>query len=296
MRLNRSTLLLALGLLIAPWSARAQPAATAPASVASRPAKSLLPSLPIHLPLALPITISGNTAGVTISLGGLSLDLSLGFEQVTNLDPSSLGISARIANPLELAGRMPAGVVPALPLVFAIEPPPSGGLDFHGVVTTNIHTHDLVYTLGTPLRLYSAPIGGNFTDITTMTGTGSYRACGSKGGFSEFVIVADLRSLDDAVGQKFAAVQGLLDEYASSIPPDVLTTLQGQLDAAHDAWSARDYRTAAEAMESFDATVRAHSGAGGIPDEWRAARDLTNVAGYLRAAAGTLRYSLVLGE
>jgi hypothetical protein len=246
--------------------------------------------------LLTPITISGNQASVTLSVGGLSLDLDLVFESVSNLTATSLGISARIASASELASRLPTGTTAALPLVFAVEPPTAGGLDFHGVAWVYIHTHDLSYTADTPLRLYSAPLGGPFVDITETTGNGSYRASGSKGGFSEFVIVSDTRALDAAIQQKLDALQALLNADAAAIPADVATTLQGELDAAHDAWSARDYRTAAEDMESFAATVQTHSGTGGIPDEWRAARDLVDVAGLLRAGAGTLRYSLTLGE
>jgi hypothetical protein len=187
-------------------------------------------------------------------------------------------------------------VIAALPLVIAIEPPASGGLSFHGISSVNVHTHALNYTVDTPLRLYSAPLGGQFADITEMTGTGSYRACGSKGGFSEFIFVSDLRALDAVIGQKLDDVQALLVTYSSSIPDGVEATLQGQLDAARTAWAGHDYQAAALSMEAFASTVKAHSGGSGIPDEWRAARDRTNVAGLLRAAAGTARYSLVLGE
>jgi len=33
-----------------------------------------------------------------------------------------------------------------------------------------------------------------------------------------------------------------------------------------------------------------------VPNVWRSARDLDNTAGNLRAAAGTLRFSLALAE
>jgi len=248
------------------------------------------------IPIQTGVTIDGTTVSVTLNLAGISVDLGIQFEQVSNLTVNNLGLGVRLASMSELSGRLPAGVTPALPLVIAIEPPKSGGLSFHGIAAINVHTHLLNYTVDTPLRLYSAPIGGSFTDITEMTGTGSYRACGSKGGFSEFIFVTDLRALDAVIGQKLDDVQALLTTYSSSIPDDVEATLQGQLDATRAAWIAHDYTTAAQGLEAFAATVKAHSGGSGIPDEWRAARDRTNVAGYLRAAAGTARYSLVLGE
>ena len=246
--------------------------------------------------LTVPITIEGNRASLSVTLGGVRYDIAVQFEQVTNLSAANLGITARLAPAAELIGRLPAGVDAALPLVIAIEPPAGGGLAFDGLAYVYIHTHSLHYTPGSPLRIYSAPLGGAFADITETTGVGSYRACGSKGGFSEFLIVGDNRALDDVIAEKLATVDALLAASGAAIPDDVEATLQTQLDATQLAWEAADYVGAALAIESFAATVKTAADAGTVPNRWRSARDLVNVAGNLRAAAGTLRYSLVLGE
>ncbi len=49
---------------------------------------------------------------------------------------------------------------------------------------------------------------------------------------------------------------------------------------------------AIQKIESFESTVEQASSSE-IPDVWRSSRDLTNVAGELRAAASTIRFSLV---
>jgi hypothetical protein len=46
-------------------------------------------------------------------------------------------------------------------------------------------------------------------------------------------------------------------------------------------------------VDAFAAEVQEHSGSD-IPDVWRASGGVVNVAGYLRAGAGTLRFSLSL--
>jgi hypothetical protein len=73
----------------------------------------------------------------------------------------------------------------------------------------------------------------------------------------------------------------------------VLATLVALLDEAEDAYAAGQTVQAIAKVEAFAATVKQHSGSG-IPDVWRSARDLANAAGELRAAASTLRFSLLL--
>src|SRR5262249_54859704 len=123
-------------------------------------------------------TVSGNSLSTSVNLLGLSAQLTLSFENVTGLSLSSLGLSAQLVNPYSpaLLGRLPAGVIPALPLMLRIEPPSSGPLAFHGIWTLDLHTENLFYVPGTPLRLYSAPLGGDFNDLTVAMGPGSYRA------------------------------------------------------------------------------------------------------------------------
>jgi hypothetical protein len=246
------------------------------------------------------VTVEGNRASVTLAAGGVSLDLTLEFEQVVGLTPASLGISARVVDPLELVGRLPDATLTSLPagfpLLVSIEPPAAGGLSFSGLTTVDVHTHDLAFTADSPLRLFKAPAGGAFADITESIGMGSYRARGSTGGFSQFLIIADLRATSDVVEGKLDQLDGLLAANAGAIPAAVRSELEAQLADARADWNGGDVRGASDAVGGFADAVKTAANAGAIPNVWRSARDLTNVAGTLRAGAGTLRFSLALAE
>lgn len=240
---------------------------------------------------------SGNSISVTVSLpGGYSADIRVSFEQVVGLSLANLGVSAQVINPNDpvLRARLPSSsVVPALPILLRIEPPVAGSLSFNGVATLDIHTTNLHYAPGSTLRLFSAPLGGAFEDITVAMGSGSYRARGTKGGFSEFLIVSDDRLLNQVMGIKLDRLEDLLDAYEGSMPGSVYDDLEEHLDAARSAYAAGNENDAIDRVDDFLELVEEHSGTD-IPDVWRSARDLQNVAGYLRAGAQTLRFSLGL--
>jgi hypothetical protein len=240
-------------------------------------------------------TITGNSISITISRLGVSVDLTLSFEDVTALNLANLGLSAQLINPLDpsLRARLPQGATIALPLLLRIEPPVSGGLSFRGVTAIDIHTENLVYVPGTPLRFFTAPVGGAFEDFTSAMGAGSYRARGSTGGFSEFLIVADLRPVNQVITTKFDRLEDELNEYASSMPSALYQDLAARLAAARSDFTNGQTLSAIQKVDGFISVVQQHSGTD-IPNVWRSARDVDNVAGYLRGGAMTLRFSLVL--
>src|ERR1700674_57220 len=243
------------------------------------------------------LAIAGNQVSATVDLPGFSADLTLTFEKAVGLTGSNLGLSAPLVDPHDanLLSRLPAGglvTLPgAFPVLLRVQPPASGGLSFGGIYTLDLHTHNLQFTANCPLRLFSAPDGGPFDDITVNMGTGSYRVRGTKGSFSDFVIVADVRLLAGVVSQKFDGLSGLLSTYAGVISAPVLDDLTHQLQTARTFYQAGDNVDAAKTVDGFAATVQRNSGTG-IPDVWRASGDLPDVAGRLRAAAGTLSFSL----
>jgi hypothetical protein len=252
------------------------------------------------------LTISGNQVTATLDLPGIAADLTLTFEQAVGLNASNLGLSAQLLNPadLSLAGllaRLPAVTFPApaitlpaaFPVLVRVQPPAAGGLSFSGVYNLELHTHNLDLTANCPLRLFSAPAGGSFADITNSMGVGSYRVRGNGGSFSEFVIAPDLRPLASVIRQKFDHLASLLSTYGGAMPAPVLDQLNQQLQAARSYYQAGNNVSAAQAVGAFADTVRGNSG-NAIPDVWRASGDLPNVAGRLRAAAGTLSFSLSL--
>ena len=241
-------------------------------------------------------TISGDSIEVSVALpGGIGADVTLSFEEVTGLDLANLGLSAQLANLLDPAfrARLPNSVLPVLPLLLRIEPPANGALTFSGVAEIDIHTHNLSYVPGTPLRFFSAPLGGKFEDVTAAMGSGSYRARATKGGFSEFLIVADLRSRSQVVTAKFNRLEALLEQYEGSMPGSVYDDLEDRLADALADYAGGSSQAAIAEIDGFLAVVEQHSGTD-IPDVWRSARDVHNVAGYLRGAALTLRFSLGL--
>lgn len=244
------------------------------------------------------VEIDDTDAEVTITAAGaIELDLTLDFEQVIGLSASSLGLSAELValNDLGLLGRLPQDVsIPALfPLMVQIEPPSTSPLTFTGVVEIEFHTHNLVYTEAAPFRLFAAPLGGPFVDITKSVGMGSYRARGVKGGFSQFLLAADVRSGPAVIDDKFDRLDSLLSTHAGSMSVATHTSLIDLLDAAAASWyNAGDAAEAARLIDDLADEVRAASGSE-IPNTWRSSRDLTNVAGLLRAAAETLRFSLL---
>jgi hypothetical protein len=264
--------------------------------------RRILACLALLLSVALPaagqglINLSSNSISLDISRPGLpGTELSLSFEEVTGLSLLSLGLSVQVVNPYDsaLQARLPAGVTAALPLLLRIEPPQPGGLSFRGLASLQIHTELLQYVPGTPLRLFHAPLGGTFEDMTAAMGAGSYRARGTTGGFSEFLIVSDSRTVDQAIAGKFDRLEGELEEYAASMPAPLYDDLEGRLAAARSDNEHGATAAAIQKIDGFLAVVQQHSGTE-IPNVWRAARDVENVAGYLRAEAMTLRFSLAL--
>jgi len=243
-------------------------------------------------------TIAGNELTAQIDLaGGFSADISIVFEQAVGLNAGALAITASLVDPLDatLVSRLPASVgVPAgFPVVVRIDPTASSALSFSGVYKLTIHTHNLTFQAGSPLRIYRAPSGGAFNDMTGFLEMGSVRAGGSGPGFSEFLIAADVRPVDPVIAEKLDALQAALTANASAITPSVYSDLSARVASIRNLVATGGIPAAIDAVTSFSATVKSQSGAA-IPDVWRANASLVNVAGVLRSAADTLRFSLVV--
>lgn len=246
---------------------------------------------------ALTPTISGNELTARIDLaGGVAADLTITFENVVGLNPGALALTATPVDPsdLGLVARLGTGVsIPTgFPVVVRIEPSASSALAFEGVYKLSLYTHNLTLGANSPLRLYRAPSGGNFQDMTGYLQAGSVRAGGSGPGFSEFVIAADTRNVDSVIAGKFDALQGHLSANASAISPTVAADLQQRLNQARAAYNGGALPAAIDGVAALGDEVKKQSGAA-IPDVWRANGGPANVAGTLRSSADTLKYSLV---
>jgi hypothetical protein len=253
--------------------------------------------------IGLPLLGGGNSLTLPIALpGGITGDVTVSFEGVTALSPGNLGVSAQLISPTDpiLNARLPVNVAlpSGFPVMVRIEPTPAGGLSFTGVASIQIHTLGLPGTQNN-MRMAAAPLGGPFEDITTSVQRAtdikwdtSYRVLGSKGGFSEFLVVLDFTSPDQAIGAKLDRLDQILTANAGAIPEAVRADLAAELAAVRAHSLPGDEEAALQELDLFVDTVQQHSGGTEIPNVWRAARDRVNVAGLLRAAAGTLQFSL----
>lgn len=245
----------------------------------------------------LPVTISiaGNVATAQIDLPSQQTlaEVILTFDDATGLSASSLGIRAErvdITDP-KLQSRLLDGsqelLSSSFPLMVTIEPPAGGGLSFQRTVQVEIHTNALAYTAGSQLRLFKAPLQGSFRDITTEIAPGSVRARGTTGGFSQFLVLTDLRSNHEITTDKFTRLQSLIANVSSS----QRGPLQLSADAAQSALNQGRYGDALAALDQLRSRVSAQAGTG-IPSQWRATHDVDNQAGELLAATSTLSFSI----
>ncbi len=254
-------------------------------------------SVPGYGQTAVVPTISGNELTARIELAnGVAADLTITFEKVIGLNPSALALTATLINPKDIgfAGRLPdpaVSVPGAFPVVLRIDPTASSALSFEGVYKLSLYTSNLTLAANSPLRLYRAPSGGAFQDMTGFLQAGSVRAGGSGPGFSEFVIVADARLIDAVIVGKFDALQSQLSASSSTIDPAVAADLQQRLSQARSAYDAKSLAAAIDGITAFGDQVKKQNGAA-IPNVWRANGGPVNVAGLLRSAAETLKFSL----
>lgn len=251
-------------------------------------------------------SVSGSVFSARIQLLLLiQADLTISFEGVENLSVGSLGVSAELINPLDPAflARLPpgglVGVPIAFPVLIKIAPPPGGGLELTGIATLSLYTHLLNLSPTLPLRMFSAPMGGPFTEVTDSEGPGSLRignrdpeySDGSSQG-REYAVLIDFRQVHPVIGEKLNALALKLEQAAGTISEPVLADLTARLAAIREAYENGAIAEAVEETDAFSAKVLAESGVA-IPDVWRASGDLTNHAGRLRADVAALRYGLL---
>lgn len=245
---------------------------------------------------SLPVTIdiAGNIAHATIGpAGDPAAELILTFDEAAGLTADSLGISADLINPqdLDLLSRLPdlslTSIPSALPVLITIEPPLQGGLSFRRVVTAEIHTHLLEYSAGTPLRVFKAPLAGDFRDITREVLPGSVRARSGTGAFSQFIIVTDLRPSSVVIDEKLTWLHGQV----ATLAANDRDALESRLDAVEDAVAEARFEDAAAQLDAFSAYVSTNAGVS-IAEQWVVTRDQNNAAGELLSGAASLKFSI----
>ncbi|WP_242691275.1 DUF6689 family protein [Lysobacter enzymogenes] len=253
-----------------------------------------------QIPLPVTVVAAGDHAVATVRLpflpgwpGPILAELSLDFDDASGLSPAALGVSARTVSLYDpnLIARLPdtdlTTVPGSLPLLVTVQPPLSGGLSFKGSGRAEIHTHWLPYAAGTRLRLFKAPLGGAFYDVTDEIAAGSVRARGTYGGFSQFLILADARPTPVVIASKLQRLRERVDLLPASEQPG----FDALLDDVETALAVPDYAAALAAADAVRARAVARGGTF-IDNEWRATRTHRNDAGELVAGAATLRFSL----
>jgi hypothetical protein len=237
-------------------------------------------------------TVSGNVATVQVGTPAQPLaEVTLTFDDANGLSASSLGVSARMVDITDpaLLSRLPGGLLQPdslFPLLIAIEPPATGGLSFHRTVRVEVHTHALTYTPGSSYRLFNAPLNGAFRDNTDEVAPGSVRARGTTGGFSQFLVLTDLRETDGVIAAKTAWLRDRID----SLPAAEQPAFDALLDGFQSSLATGAYADAIAALDAFRARAADRAGTA-LADEWRATRDTDNQAGELMAGAATLKFS-----
>lgn len=273
----------------------------------------LLPSLAVA---QVTVTVNGNVAHADISLvSGLQTyegEVTITFDGPTDLSPPSLNLTAQLVTPASMAGRLPSGtaVDPAFPVLITVEPATverifasgvelnetgAGNLRFVNAYDFEIHTHELVFVPNTPYRVFKAPLGGAFFDITADVTNGSVRGRGRSGGFSQFLMVKDTRA-ETLLGLPIIAIGKLVDlelRLVGAILNNVLRLeLAGLLTNVNLALLSLNYATAILQIDQFLLRIDEEAGTG-IANVWRSQRDLVNDAGDLDGLARSLRYSIV---
>ena len=271
------------------------------------------------------VTINdANTATAVISLtdthshtydATVTITFDSTFSSAYNLTVDSLNLTAQLVNPASPPATLPTGVKvdPAFPVLVSVEPPkpPSdviftsgvevgqptdGSLAFFNAYYIEVHTHDLSCgSSASPYRLYKAPHGSTvFADVTDDLLSGSVRARGRGGAFSQFLVVKDTR-LPLLVGltEALSKLTNLtLRLSLSGITGPLLTNLTTLLGSVLTDILTLNLTAAIGDLDTFIANVLAGAGTT-IANEWVAGGSLSNDAGDLLSLAETLRFTLL---
>jgi uncharacterized protein DUF6689 len=254
-------------------------------------------------PAAVTTTIDGRTSMSHITLpganwAGYTADVYIEFDNPQKLTAACLNVTADVIDATEEAdieGRMPSGSNVAIDHAFAvritISPLASCGFAFDNYYDIEIHAANLSYAPGGPYRLYKAPVGGAFRDITSSITAGSVRARGRHGAFSEFVIVSD-QAPDYAADAnlQYNALQARIT--ASTIATTTKLALSSEVASSRSAFNSGNYAAAINYLTAFDGDVAAGAGST-VPNKWQAANpSLDNVAGEMAGLSGVIQFYL----
>lgn len=248
--------------------------------------------------LELTIQPQSNKVETSVQLTELiGFDLTIKFENAVGLTAQNFTVNAQLIdlNDVSILNRLPdsllTGIPSAFPVLISIEPDPTKGFSFSGAYEIELYTKSLHYTAGSPLRMFHSHNNGQFEDITTMTGSGSYRVRTNGGQFSDFIIVTDLRDINTVISTKINRLADYVDAVANLLSAAASQALSDAIADIEAALASGNYQQAQQATNALIQLMRADDGTL-YPDVWRSSGDLENIRGRILSMANTLRYSL----
>jgi hypothetical protein len=244
---------------------------------------------------------SANSARADFALGGTPSNplytgtFYLTFEAPVALSVANLNISASIVSPTDpaltarLSGGSNVSIPNNFPVMISVSPPAAGGLEFINSAQVELYTTKLSMTDGQTYRLYKAPANGMFFDITRDVIAGSIRCRARTGGFSDFIMVVDNRSLTESAQDKYAFLAARLNDMA--ITATTRGLLQLDLDESLDEFLEGDYEDARAELDDLEQRIDVTAGIN-VPNRWIAGNTLDNIAGSVESEAATLDFYL----
>jgi hypothetical protein len=280
------------------------------------------------------VTVDGETAHATVSLTDnngttYDADVTIVFDTPRNLTPAALNLTATLIDPADINPRLAHDqygnsncstivlqtfcpeVDPAFPVMITVEPivlpwlftsgfdggdSGDGVFSFLNTYGVEIHTHDLVYSDRSPYRVFKAPIGDNFHDVTDDVQPGSVRVRGRGGAFSEFVVANDPRSNNGfALAVSLEKLLELNTRVLAAALSDGLRLDLLDLIVQIDTLILVDLTGALGVLDSLIDLLDVNAGSD-IANVWRADHTVVNDAGEMQELAQTLRFSMLLQQ
>ena len=121
--------------------------------------------------------------------------------------------------------------------------------------------------------------------------SGSIRARGSTGQFSDFIILLDNRPANTVISDKVASLSTIINGNRDKIAPLLEAAIDNGTNDIQSALAINDDDAALTAVDSLITLVDNAPGSQ-IADVWRSSDDVVNVKGLLLTQLQTLRFSL----
>ena len=226
---------------------------------------------------------------------GMDLQLSVAFQQSVGLNENNVKVSIQVLDPNDprITNRLPdyfqTSAVNGFPVLISVQPRHDRGFSFSGEAEIEIYTQSIDYEKN--IRLFRSHAGGQFEDITTLTAAGSYRARGSTGHFSDFILLIDDRDQDVIAAAKARDLAHYLYSHVFSMEDQFGSEIQALSRNINEHVQQGRYRAAASNLNNMLRKLETANDMT-MPGVWRSTGDLENVQGELLTKGRSLRYTI----